>query len=40
VPLADETLTLAVASGLVLILGGVALGIASDRRRAEPPLPG
>jgi hypothetical protein len=24
----------------VLILGGVALGILSDRRRAEPPLPG
>jgi drug/metabolite transporter (DMT)-like permease len=40
VPLADERLTLAVAVSLVLILAGVALGVASDRRGAEPPLPG
>jgi drug/metabolite transporter (DMT)-like permease len=39
VPLADERLTVAVVASLVLILAGVALGIASDRRRAEPPLP-
>jgi drug/metabolite transporter (DMT)-like permease len=40
VALAGEPLTVAVAVSLVLILGGVALGILSDRRRAEPPLPG
>jgi len=41
VPLANEPLTVAVVVGLLLVLGGVALGFASDRRREEePPLPG
>lgn len=39
-PLADERLTVAVVASLVLILAGVALGVLSDRRREEPPLPG
>ncbi|HET9672763.1 MAG TPA: DMT family transporter [Actinomycetota bacterium] len=39
VPLAGERLTVALAASLVLILAGVALGVASDRRRQEPTLP-
>ena len=40
IPLADEVLTIAVVASLVLILAGVALGVASDRRPEEPAPPG
>jgi drug/metabolite transporter (DMT)-like permease len=39
IAITDEPLTVAVTASLVLILAGVGLGVASDRRQAEPLAP-
>ena len=36
IPIANESLTLAVAISLVLVLAGVGLGMLSDRRERDP----